>query len=59
MKLKIIQVSSSNHRPADHKNFLGDIQSTPEIIEDTAESWQWVQTYVTQGDRVIIERVGI
>ena len=55
-QLKITQISSTNHRPCDHKDFKGDKVET-DITDNTPEAWSWIATYVAQGDRVIVERI--
>ncbi|HEU0048803.1 MAG TPA: hypothetical protein VFQ43_14530 [Nitrososphaera sp.] len=56
MKIKITQICSSNHRPVDHPDFKGDVQNT-DIVDDDKETWEFIQLYVWQGDRVVLERV--
>lgn len=56
MKIKITQIKSSNNRPVDHPDFKGDVQYT-DIVPDEKATWEFIQLYVYQGDRVILERV--
>lgn len=57
---RVTQVRSSNRRPSDHKDFLGDIKESETFAPDEFAKWLedgWLNTYVRQGDRVIIERI--
>jgi hypothetical protein len=57
MKYHITQIKSSNWRPADHPEFLGDERTTPDILnEEDFSSFlvEWLPTYLAQGDVVEI-----
>ena len=58
MKIRIVQITSSNNRPCDHPEFLGDIRNEPDEME-LEKAMQWIPFYLGQGDKLEIERVDI
>jgi len=62
MKTHFQHIRSSNHRPADHPDFLGDI-----LVEDVVLSAEELQRLlehdlvflISQGDKLILERASI
>jgi hypothetical protein len=58
MKYHVTQITSSNHAPADHKDWLGDKRSTPDLMDETEFQVflvEWLPFYLAQGDLVEIK----
>lgn len=57
MKYYVTQITSSNQRPADHKDWLGDVRSVPDEMNETEFQKflvEWLPLYLAQGDIVEI-----